>query len=315
MKYLGKVTSQLSINEFEQIKDLFTDVFDKPVSIEKLQTKYCAPLNNNSYHGLMLNDDNLIVGTLTIIPFEYNFFNAKTVFGCAVDLMVHKSYRKDITSMKKMYAAAINLIGKDIDFLYAIPNQNSYLYFKKILGWDEIGKLNYYIMPLNASKLLPRLKGLDFFSKIVAAILNGIKWPIKMAQIQRPITKIITPAFLKYRFPQYYKTVEKSGKCAYYTIVNEASIITAYIIDLCPLTSEWLSEVTRDIWRNERQNIDLIIYIGIDIPFMPNLFKIPLRYEPRTLHFIGKVINPDKIDHRINHIKNWQFNLSDFDVR
>jgi hypothetical protein len=264
----------------------------------------------------MLNDADRIAGALTVIPFEYDFFNTKAVFGCAVDLMVHKSYRKDITVMKKMYDAVTGLIGDDIDFLYAVPNPNSYQYFLKILGWHEIGKLNYYLLPLHVSKLFSKLKALDFISKSAAAILNGVKWPSTTSVFERPIAKNISPDFLIYRYPPgHYTKIETSGKSAYYTTVDEASTMTAYIIDAWPLTAGWLSEVTRNIWRNERQDIDLILYVGTAIPFVYNLFKAPIGCEPRSLHLIGKVLKPDKIDKRINQIKNWQFNLSDLDVR
>jgi len=316
MKYLGKLTSQLNAREFREISDLFAAVFNKPVSTEQLQAKYRAPSRRDSYHGLMTDNDGRIAGALTVIPFDYSCFGKKVVFGCAVDLMVDKKYRNDITVMKKMHDAVTGLIGNGIDFLYAVPNRNSYLYFRKILGWNEIGSLNYYCLPLHASKLSPKLKGLDIISRPAVALLNGVQWPSTGAAFERPVAKTISPDFLTYRYPAgQYAAIEKSGQCARYSVVKEDALTTAYLIDVWPLTAGWLSESVRHIWREERRTIDLILYAGTGVPRVHNLFKVPARFEPRALHLIGKVLNPESINDRIYQIKNWQFNLSDLDVR
>jgi hypothetical protein len=317
--FLGKVTSQLNPDEFEQVSRLFSAVFSKQVSTGTLRAKYRSPVNGISYHAMMTDDAGIIAGFLAIIPFEYSFFGKKVVFGNLVDLMIRSDCRKDITLMKKLYDTAIDLMGIKVDFLYAIPNPNPYLYFKKILGWSEIGTLHYFILPLHVSKLSPRLKGLDFLSESAAAVLNRFKWPVKSVCSEKPIsrerTPALSPAFISYRFPQHYKKLEKAGGCAYYIVVDEESAGTAYIIDIWPLTSAWLQEVVRTVWRNEGHGIDCVLYVGTDIPRVPNFFKVPLRYEPRALHFIGKIVSGGVVDERINNIKNWHFNLSDFDVR
>jgi hypothetical protein len=320
MKYFAKLTSQLSALEFREISDLFTAVFSKPVSTGQLQAKYRAPSRRDSCHGLMTDDNGRIAGALAVIPFDYSCFGRKAVFGCAVDLMVDKKYRNDITAMKKMHDAAVGLIGNGIDFLYAVPNRNSYLYFLKILGWSEIGPLNYYCLPLHASKLSPKLKGLDFISRPAAALLSGVSWPSTGHAFghafERPVVKTISPDFLTYRYPAgQYAAIEKSGQCARYSVVKEGALTTAYLIDVWPLTAAWLNETVRHIWHEERRCIDLILYVGTGVPRVHNLFKVPACFEPRALHLIGKVLNPENTDDRIYQIKNWQFNLSDLDVR
>jgi hypothetical protein len=316
MKYLGTLTSQLSAREFREISELFTAVFNKPVRAGQLQEKYRAPSRNNSYHGLMVNDAGRIAGAITIIPFDYSFFDKKVVFGCAVDLMIDKKCRNDFAAMKKMHDAVLGVTGNEVDFLYAVPNPNSYLYFRKILGWEDIGRLGYYALPLRLSRLSSRFKGLSFLSQSAAALLNAVKWPSIGVASERPVARSVSPDFLTYRFPPgRYTKIEKSGHCACYSVVNDNALTTAYLIDVWPLTAAWLCETVRHIWRAERRSIDLILYVGTGVPRVNNLFKIPARFEPRALHLIGKVLNRGRIDERINHIKNWQFNLADLDVR
>jgi hypothetical protein len=215
-----------------------------------------------------------------------------------------------------MHDAVVGLIGSSIDFLYAVPNRNSYLYFRKILGWSGIGPLNYYCLPLHASKLSPKLKNFDFVSRSAAALLSGVSWPSTGAAVERPVAKIISPDFLTYRYPAgHYAAIEKSGQCARYSVVKENQITTAYLIDAWPLTAAWLGEAVRHIWQEERRNVDLILYVGTGVPRAHNLFKVPARFEPRELHLIGTILNPESMDDRIYQIKNWQFNLSDLDVR
>jgi hypothetical protein len=316
MKYFAKPTSQLSAREFREISELFAAVFSKPVNSGYFEAKYRAPSRRDSCHGLMTDDDGRIAGALTVIPFDYSCFGKKAVFGCAVDLMVDKKYRNDISVMKKMHDAVIGLIGSGIDFLYAVPNRNSYLYFRKILGWSEIGTLHYYCLPLHVSKLFPKSNAFDGISQTAAALLNAVQWPSSKQTVEKPVVKSISPDFLTYRYPAgRYTAIDKSGQCARYSVVKEDALATAYLIDVWPLSAALLGETVRQIWHKERRTVDLIVYIGTGVPRVHNLFKVPARFEPRALHLIGKVLNPGKIDDRIYHMENWQFNLSDLDVR
>ena len=78
---------------------------------------------------------------------------------------------------------------------------------------------------------------------------------------------------------------------------------------------KWMAKSIASIYKLERENVDVIMYISNNKAGAFNILKTPIKFEPRNLPLIGKVINTKNIDNRIFNLSNWRFNLSDFDVR
>jgi hypothetical protein len=316
MEYLGKTTRELSDKDFSELSILFNNVFHKNIDVSYLKSKYHSPYCGYSFHGLMYSDEYIIVGALTIIPFSYQFFDTQIVAGNTVDLMIHEDYRKDFLSVKKMYDIALEKAANVIDFLYAIPNSNAYLYWTKFLKWRDIGEINYFIQVLNISKIKKKLSSFDWFSNTFSNWLNKmvLDFGFKENAPKYSIFKVTDEDYNNYRFKGQYNELSESNKKAYYSIVDELGVRTAYIVDLLPFSAGWLRKVFKLIYARERYNIDVIIYIGNNLNSQINLFKVPRKLEPRILKLIGISLS-GKVDDRIFELKNWQFNLSNFDVR
>ena len=59
----------------------------------------------------------------------------------------------------------------------------------------------------------------------------------------------------------------------------------------------------------------MILYVGkLDFK-VKNLIKVPSKYEPKTVHMSGKILDDSVVDNRVFDIKNWNVNLSNYDVR
>ncbi len=316
MEYFGKTTVELSDKEFDELAKLFNHVFSRNITPQFLITKYTSPLTGFSYHGLMYNDEGTIVGAISFIPFKYQYFGNEIIVGSAADLMIHELYRKDLYSFKHIHDQAIKRSNNTLDFVLAVPNQNPYLYFKKLLGWHDIGVLNYYIQVLNISKIKRQFSGLNWMSGILSSAQNllflghGSKNQAKSL----PISKISGTAYSDYRFGDKYFRVTRGNDIAYYSIYDESGINTAYIIDIQPFTKNWMGRVVKEIHSREKKRVDIIMYIGNNLRVPINLIKVPRKFEPRTLHLIGKCLS-GRVDQRIFSLSNWKFNLSDFDVR
>jgi len=316
MKFITKTTDELTDNDLKQLCDLFLVSFKREVTADWFTRKYNSTVPALScFHGFMLNDDDQIVGAMTIIPFEYQFFKKIVVFGNLIDLMIHPEYRNNILNFKNIYDKLLAVVKPRIDFIYAVPNPNSFLYFTKILGWVEIGKLNYYLWPLKLSKITGLPSFIDSIFKPFSTLAQFVLFPIRNKKVEGDIEKVYSANFLTYRYRPGYKAIEENHKKAWYDIVNEDGIKTAYIIDIVPVESKWLSQVVKIIYKRDKENIDVILYISNNGANAPNLIRTPLKYEPRRLSLTGKIINEDKIDKRIFELSNWKFNLSDFDVR
>lgn len=316
MKFITKATDELTEEDLSQLYDLFLSSFKRKVSAEWFKRKYTSTVTGLScFHGFMINGDNQIVGAMTIIPFKYHFFEEEAIFGNLIDLMIHPDHRNNILNFKSIYDNLVESAKSRIDFLYAVPNPNSFLYFIKILKWVEIGKLNYYLWPLKLSKIAKLPTFVDSLFTPLSSLAQNVLFPIKNMKVEAGIKKVHSDFFLKYRYPRRYKIIQEHNKKAWYDIVDEEGIISAYIIDVIPQESNWFTKVIKTIQKEEKHNIDVILYISNKGPRSPNIIKVPKKYEPRPLPLCGNILNTDKIDERIFEPTNWVFNLSDFDVR
>jgi hypothetical protein len=229
--------------------------------------------------------------------------------------MIHADHRTNILNIKLIYGKLLEYLDSKIDFIYAVPNPNSHLYFTKILQWQEIGKLNYYLWPVKITKLFKLFSLFDKvfrpFNNLAQLLLSRVRHKV----IQPPIKKIISNNFLDYRYSDIYKKLNTGDKTAWYRIYNENGVITCYIIDIEPMDRKWMAKTIASIYKLERKNVDVIMYISNNKTGTFNILKTPIKFEPRYLPLIGKVINPEHIDDRVFQLSNWRFNLSDFDVR
>jgi hypothetical protein len=316
MTYFGKTTGELSENDFSELSGLFNQVYNRNINASFLKKKYCSPCLGYSFHGLMYCDKGNIVGSITFIPFSYQFFDKQITAGCASDLMIHENYRKDLLSFKHLYDSALEKSKDMLDFLYAVPNSNAYLYWTKFLKWKNIGKLHYYIHVLNISKIKTKFSEFDGISRLISGCINFLTFDFNARKIEADysIYKLISSEYIKYRFTEKYMEILESDNYAYYNIVDEFGVKTVYIIDLFPVSKGWLGKVVKIIYKREKGNMDIIIYIGNKLRAPINLFKVPRKFEPRILNLIGKALS-DKVDDRIYNLDNWLFNISDFDVR
>lgn len=316
MKYILKKTTELSYAERDQLADLFFQVFGIKHNSNYFKAKYKSIVNGYSYHSLMVSEAGLIVGSFTCTPFYYSYFGSKLIFSLAIDTMIHQNFRSDIFSLKRMHDICIDVMRTEgVSFLFAIPNANAYLYWKKIVKWNDIGRLHYYIFPIDLSKLDKKYKLLSYLTKSYA-FMNRFTFCLDSTQpSNKPIHKVADNAFIIYRYSQQYRRITKGNKTAYYRIYDENNTRTAYIIDIYPLTRSWLHQTVKDVYLKENNNLDIILYAGCLDFKTYNLFKVPEKYEPIKIMFVGKILNDDKVDNRVFNLSNWRINLSDFDVK
>jgi len=118
------------------------------MTYESFEQKFEKNQNSFSYHGLMT-DEGRIVGCYSAIPNEYNFFAKKIVFALSVDTMIAEAYRGNPFNLKKMANLVYDSLKEyGIPFVFGFPNDNVYLVRKKILKWQNIGRLDFYILPI-----------------------------------------------------------------------------------------------------------------------------------------------------------------------
>ena len=320
LKFEVKKTNELNNDEIEKINYIFNNTFNSFISTKRTSEGFKKKFLNNflkfSFHGLMKNGDN-IVGCYHIIPYEFNYFSKRKLFGLSVDTTIDNKFRGNIYNLKKLANIVYAEIRKyNIYFVYGLPNDKFYLVKKKVFGWKDIGKLNYYVYPKNLTKIFKNSKVLNIF------IINLIKILLKLRpnfekEYNFIINKIYNTEFHSARFDESYKVIIKDDFKFIYKITKlkkykELNVL--YLIDVIPLKKKNI-EIAIDEIKKIDSKIDLIVYIGCLNSSPKNLFKIPDFLLKNQRIFSGKILDSSEMNDQVYNESLWNINSSNFDVK
>jgi hypothetical protein len=311
-----KRTIDLSPQQCEQMRRLFFSVFAREMSESTFERRFTRSSTGYSYHGLMLHDDE-VVGSFTAIPYRYRCFGAERTFALSVDTMISKQHRGNKTSLVTMAQLAYEAMIKDgIEFIYGFPNELYYAHEKRILGTRDIGKLNYYVLPINAGTAMQKFRVMNYPSRLFARIMLGLPASRNTEKYKCDIEKINDDLFIKHRYDDSYDFLSLSGGRAVFKIYSEKGGAKAlHILDVWPMTPAAMDETVREVLLRYGSVVDLILYVG-RLPFRPRrLVKIPQWLEPQKIRMTGKVLVEGAVPDSIFDIDNWNVNVSNFDVR
>lgn len=317
MQVIIKKTNELTRNEVEQICDLFGHVFEKEMTLDNFDKKFSSNVFKTSYHSLLVNERNTIVGSYSSIPQQYNYFGNEVTFGLSVDTMIDEEYRGSPFTLKKLANKVYDAMKKDgISFVFGFPNENVYLVRKKILKWKDIGELNFYILPINIGAVKSTLAPINFLSRLFSSFINKVVDTKKTDSISFFITKKNNDQYIASRYDESYKIIKFNEEAYFsYKVYDEEGVKTAYIVDVYPLSKSNLQTVVKTVYAYEKNNIDLILYVGNLNFSIGNLLKVPEKLQPKKVYMSGKILNDTIVDNRIFDLRNWNVNLSNYDVR
>jgi hypothetical protein len=311
-------TKNLSEDQQQQIRNLFMDVFNKSMSFDDFQDKFYNNIKGYSYHSVLINEQDMIVGCYSCIPYEYNYFGNKLLFGLSVDTMIQEKYRGNPFTLKKLANKVYSeMVVDGVSFVFGFPNESVYFVRKKILKWEDIGSLKYYFMPLNMRPISTSLKSLNIFIKLYSKLINRLvknEW-CDNELMKKNITKVNDDKFIRFRYNKTYTVIKYKNGYFAYKVYNEGDVKTAFLLDVYPMVKCNLEYAVKVIYNEERNNVDMILYIGhLDFGVM-NLIEVPKKYEPKSVRVSGKILDVKNVDSRIFDIIKWDVNLSNYDVR
>jgi hypothetical protein len=312
-----KTTNELLATEREQFRELFSRVFGKEISSCEFDRKYiCTPLGY-SYHGLMFSEDQL-VGTYNIVPYLYDCFGVRVLFGLSTDMMVAKEHRSGPFNIVKIVHLVYEGLKRDnIGFVFGFPNNNAYRFTKRILKWNDIGELDFYALPINIAALRPGLSWANSVARLFAGSFAWIPRVQREARTSFNVQKVNGGDFKEHRYDNQYEVIDLAGdgKCFYRIYTEDGGVRTLYIIDIVPLTPKDFLGAMRKVHAIADKRADLILYVG-KLPFRPaGLIRVPRSKQPRRIMMCGKVLDSQSVDERVLQIENWNVNVSNFDVR
>jgi len=313
-----KQTSELSSKEWSDYTYGFNNVFKKNFTSDYFKNKYFKTSLGYSIHGILFHKDK-IVGMFTAIPRQYIINNHEITIGLGCDAFILKEHRRDEYFLKQMADVVTSKLGNmGINHFISIPNKNAYPYWIYYGSWKDIGKLNYYVLPLKVSKLLGKYKFIDFFTfyslKLVIAFF-AFFCPNQKKQSEKIIHLKQDQKYLSERYNSEYLIRKVSDNFSFiYRIYNEGHVRTAYLIECIPLSKSNITTALNQIIDENGQTIDIVMYIGIidNPPFF--LIKVPEKKEPRIQRFIGFTID-NSFDKDFFSINSWEIGLANFDNR
>ena len=311
-------TTQLSKIDFENIKSLFAITFKKERSIEEFLSIYTGNPYGYSYHAIA-SDKNTIIGHIVFIPFDYSINRVSFITCLSVDAMVHPEYRGKGIYGKLTKECEAFAFSKGVKLRMGIPNDNSYPIQIKSLKYCDLGAINTYFLPLKPSAVNKRFSFLNPFASFLSKFLISLsKIPKNKKIVDFPIKKdIISFNDTRYNwFDGNYVKKEKNKVFFIYKNGEFKGIKATFLLDVFPLSKFNFDLAVREIYKDIKNHSPFLIYVG-NLPFKPlSLIKIPHRIEPKRFNFVVKVLDSnffrDKID--IYNIKNWNLNLSNFDL-
>jgi hypothetical protein len=311
-----KRTIDLSASQQDQIRQVFFRVFSRKMGKSFEQRFICTP-KGYSYHGIMLNDDQ-IVGCFSAIPYRYLCFGKEQTFALSVDTMIapeHRGGKTNLLTMANLVYEA--LVKDDIKFIYGFPNELYYPHEKRLFGTRDIGMLDYYVLPINIGTAINKFKMLDYPGRLFARIMGGLPPCRDTNKCKYNIEKINDAQFIKHRYGNTHKYLSLDGgaQCVYSIHIEKENVRTLHILDVWPMAPAAMDSAVRELFKLHRDSIDLILYVG-SLPFRPRrLVKVPRQLEPQKIRMTAKMLVEGAFPDSIFKIENWNVNVSNFDVR
>lgn len=317
MEVVVKKSTDLTEEEYNQISSLFENIFEKSRSTNLLHRQY--EQNPLGYAWIsMLVDGDRIVGINTYVPSYYMYKGEKLIFANSIDSMVEKPYR-DFFNFNDMVKGAYKMMAKNgVAFVYGYPNDNAYPVLTKAKLMKDIGKMHTYCLPLHIGGIKPRLRMLDPLSELFCRIFTGISGFYTAASTNQPLIRKHDETYNQTRYKRgdadYCNYTFPNGITIFYKIKEHEGVRTAFLIDLSEKSPRAFNRAVRHIISKHRKEFDLLLYPGWLNFKNTSMVRLPRKIEPKNFNFTGKILDKDKIGKEVWDIRNWDTNLSNYDL-
>ena len=315
-------TNELTAVQLTSIVRSFNSVFEKNLPESDFTRQYVNNSKGYSYHSIM-EVEGQTVGYFSAIPYNYSYFGVEKIFCYIGALFILPAFRNDPLAMFKLYRNAKKLMQDEGVFMtMAVPNKNAYPYFMHALKWKEVAQLAYYALPVRYASITDSNKILNSFSSAFVSFWLGFNKLVSIfynsKQQPSPINLLPKePLMEQHRYGDAHKKIKQKTFNAFYTVVNEENINTAYLIDFYNANnkrdSKSLLNAVNYIVQNEK--VDLVLFVGDLKMKQIILFRVPKKKEPRTVNFCVEVLNKEDAEPKAFEEASWNFGLYNFDVR
>ena len=322
VEYNIYTTGDMGDARMQHLTTSFNEVFEKVIKAGYFKKYFTSNPLGESFHSLM-EHNGAVVGALTATPYEYSYNGEKKIFTYLGGLFIKLAYRKDALAMFKMYKNLKSLlVEKNIALMMAVPNENSFPYFKHALKWTHVGNLPWYTLPIRYGNITGKAKFFNFASLMYLKLHLNVNNLITAVANTKDKPKDIfllphDPLMEEQRYTEDHKKITKKNFSAFYLTIKEKGINTAYLIDFYNAQkdrdSRSLYYAVKYISTNEQ--VDIILFVGTLGMKQQVLIKIPEAKEPRNLNFCLELLDKTLNKNEISQMRSWNFGLYNFDVR
>ncbi|MDD3138096.1 MAG: hypothetical protein PHX08_03880 [Lachnospiraceae bacterium] len=320
-------TNELIESEWKQLTDGFNICFHTNHSAKHLQKYYCNTILGYSYHALDINEDGVLRGYNSFVPFEYIYKNRVVLGGISGGTYVLPEYRNDVfIFMELMSSLFKHCKNEGMVLKLGVPNINSFKYTIKINKAKLVGYLNYYILPIRPFNIpnIRYLTPLNYISLTFSWGVVSFAYLWSLLVNNKPSKRLFeintTQDFYDVRFndTEKYQKIEEGNFFGYYRVCEEKNSKIVYIMEFREEKTRSLKSLlfmVKHILKYEK-DVAAIMFIGTMNMRQPLLFKLPFRFEPKHLPLTVNIFNNDKqmLDEAVN-MNSWDFSLINFDAR
>lgn len=323
MEIISLTSKDIKESQWISYVESFNEVFNKFFTVDTFKKKYLNTIKSYSLHAFLMDDNDKVMGAVTVIPYQYSINGHKEIIGVAVDAFVSTRFRKDPLLLKKMYLVLKErLISEELNYVLCVPNDTAYPYWKKIVKWKDIGRLPYYAIPIRIGNVIKKFRWLNILSlfgcKILFAFQDFINFFIKNVDsgLKIEIDKSVS-CFEEQRYgEEHSKVILKNCTCFYRNMLEEG-VNTVYLIDFYNQEGERdaksLNRALKYIYKTEKA--DLIVFVGPLMISQIGLLRVPEKFEPKPLYFMCDILSNGIAENDILSMKSWDFGLLNYDVR
>lgn len=316
-------TEEFSAVNWNDYTHSFNNVFKAEKDMEYFKHKYSNTHRGFSFHALLQNEKFEIVGGCTVIPMKYKLNDQLIEIGQAVDVFIIEKYRKNPFILKDMYNELKELLIKNkIIAVMAVPNELAFPFWTKIVKWNYIGDLDYWVFPLKLVNIKKSLKPLDTIFSLLLKLY--LKLNLILAHLYNQKEKkskyelLEDQKFKAYRYTKDYNHIQIKNCSFYYKTYTEGTKKITYLLDAVENNERsYKSLAIATEYIHQEVNSDLIAVIGQIKHFQLLYFKIPKKYNPRKLTLTCDILESNHRDlySEMLQITNWNFGLRNYDVR
>lgn len=316
MEFLTKKTFELTYSEKNGIVQLFNDVFNKDRSVEYQMNNYTQNALGYSFHTFV-KDGDMIIAHVADIPCRYKSNGELKLFSNAVDGYVKREYRDAFILIEMFQTHRKYLKRNHVSVQFGFPNEYAQKVYNKGRLFKKIGEMNTYLLPYRIGGVKPSLKILNLFSKTFCWLwvyTTGVFANSKKSSfLFEKDDESYNPTRYR-RMDGQYNWIRKDGHEFIYKILEYESIRTAFLIDVVGKSPKSFNYAVKYILKHEHKNFDLLLYPGIIHSSFNGMIKLPKKMEPKQFNFSIKIFDKGLNSQEIEEIKNWDVNLSSYDL-